>query len=146
MADTATPTLYLLDRLHCQALLLERRAPVLAALRALPEGSELGTTALVLGELLALAAQSAQPQANRELAIAFSHHLHLYALDHQTAEIYGQIAACPEAASVALPEAWLVSAARQHHCTLLAASAAVQRLAQAQAVPTACWLAASFET
>ncbi len=137
---------YLLDRPHCESLLIRREPAVLQALQALPEGSNVGTNSLILGALAQQAARSSQPASNRDLLAAFSQRLHVYPIDRETVTIYGQLTAelaarCPDQlASAPTNTLWLASTALQHQATLLSASPELHWVTQIQPLAVESWL------
>ncbi|MBD2384696.1 type II toxin-antitoxin system VapC family toxin [Cylindrospermum sp. FACHB-282] len=81
--------MYLLDTNHC-SFLIEGEAKVVNNFRERSEVS-IATSAIVVGELRFMAQNSQQKIANIIKIQAFLERIDIYAIDHQTAEIYGDL-------------------------------------------------------
>lgn len=147
--------MYLLDTNHCSLAILGN-ANILSRLAEI-ENSLVSTCAIVQGELIDMAERSQRRESNLALIRNFLRGIHIYPVDEETANIYGQLKAAlfnqfaPKEKSKRRKtkitdlgfgenDLWIAAIALQHNLNVVSVDSDFPRIQQVRTLSVESWL------
>lgn len=151
--------MYLLDTNHC-SLAIHHQPDIIAQLSALGQ-AQVSTCVIVQAELIYMAENSQNQQNNLQLVENFLQNIFIYAIDSNTAKIYGAFQADlmrrfgPKDKNkrrrtrlidlgVSQHDLWIASIALQHNLILVSADSDFQRIKTVRDLPVESWYNATI--
>ncbi len=146
--------MYLLDTNHC-SLAIQHQPDIIAQLSALGQ-AQVSTCVIVQAELIYMAENSQNQQNNLQLVENFLQNIFIYAIDSNTAKIYGAVQAelmrrfGPKERSkrrrtrlidlgVSQNDLWIAAIALQHNLILVSADSDFLRIQTVRDLPVETW-------